>query len=292
LEATLAWVRLDDHFDQHPKLQAVGPIGLAMFVSGLAYCNRNLTDGFIPWSAARGLLTFDFLGPAFEKSDFPAPEGEDDEREMIWTVALTSGAHGHDLKADHVIELLLRAGLWKDAEGGYKIHDYLDYQPSKKEVISSRESNRKRQETHRDRHRNEMVTPLLTPLSRKRNRPPVPDPLVSPVPKDSITPPRSPKGEPCEGCVSILKALNDATGRHYSGNGKGRGFIHARHTEAGIPACLTVIERKAAAWLHGKMAKYLRPETLFNPTKFDAYSNELGEAADPDSLPPIWEDPT
>lgn len=39
---------------------------------------------------------------------------------------------------------------------------------------------------------------------------------------------------------------------------------------------LAVVDYKAKQWLFNlKMKKYLRPETLFNPTKFEAYLNEV-----------------
>ena len=31
----MPWVRLDDHFDEHPKLAEAGPLGLALWVAGM-----------------------------------------------------------------------------------------------------------------------------------------------------------------------------------------------------------------------------------------------------------------
>ena len=58
----MAWVKIDDHFDEHPKIAQAGPLAVAVWLAGLAYCNRNLTDGFIPWSKAQGLVSWQFLG--------------------------------------------------------------------------------------------------------------------------------------------------------------------------------------------------------------------------------------
>ena len=44
----MPWVRIDDGYADHPKMAAVGPLGQALWLAGLAYCNRYLTDGFIP----------------------------------------------------------------------------------------------------------------------------------------------------------------------------------------------------------------------------------------------------
>jgi hypothetical protein len=57
----VTWVKLDDQFCDHPKLSAAGPLGIAMQVAALCYCNRFLTDGFVPKFAARKLLDFDGL---------------------------------------------------------------------------------------------------------------------------------------------------------------------------------------------------------------------------------------
>ena len=55
----MAWVYLDDHFDEHPKLVGAyerDPHALIVFISGLAYCRRNDTDGLILGAKVRGLL--------------------------------------------------------------------------------------------------------------------------------------------------------------------------------------------------------------------------------------------
>ena len=44
----MAWVYLDDHFPDHPKVVAAGSAAAWLFVAGLAYCKRYETDGRIP----------------------------------------------------------------------------------------------------------------------------------------------------------------------------------------------------------------------------------------------------
>ncbi|MBK6900108.1 MAG: conserved phage C-terminal domain-containing protein, partial [bacterium] len=39
---------------------------------------------------------------------------------------------------------------------------------------------------------------------------------------------------------------------------------------------IAVIDLKASQWLGGEFAKYLRPATLFNKTKFEQYVGEIG----------------
>lgn len=101
----MPWVRIDDHFDEHPKMSRVGPLGWGVWLAGLAYCNRNLTDGFIPWSKARALGSFEIV--------------DDDGR--IWEISRSSGLAGEDVTADWVIGLLVDAGLWEEVTGGYRM---------------------------------------------------------------------------------------------------------------------------------------------------------------------------
>lgn len=114
----MPWVRLDEDFSHHPKVAQVGPLGMAMQVAGLCYCNRHLTDGFIPRSIAATLL--DFTGLAMN----------------VWQGEVAGG--GEDATWELVVGALLEVGLWKTAPGGFRIHDFHDYQPSKAEVLALR----------------------------------------------------------------------------------------------------------------------------------------------------------
>ena len=44
---------------------------------------------------------------------------------------------------------MLEIGLWEEVEGGYQIHDYLEYQPSAAQIQQGRRSNSQRQERFR-----------------------------------------------------------------------------------------------------------------------------------------------
>jgi hypothetical protein len=116
------WVKIDDHFDEHPKMAKVGPLGWGLWLAGLAYCNRNLTDGFIPFTKARMLVSLDI-----------AP---DDGK--LWTLARVSGMAGDDLDVEWLIALLVDVGIWHETPGGYLVHDYAEYQPTKAQVLAER----------------------------------------------------------------------------------------------------------------------------------------------------------
>lgn len=108
----MAWARLDDAFYTHRKVIDVSPAARWLFVAGLCYCNQNLTDGEISTSAALSI------------GMIPSPK--------------------------RAIGELVRAGLWIRHEGGgYQVHDYLQYQLSREQILKAREAAAERQARRR-----------------------------------------------------------------------------------------------------------------------------------------------
>ena len=108
----MVWIKIDDHYDEHPKHAEVGPLGQALWLAGLAYCNRNLTDGFIPWTTARTLLHWEFMGVP-----------EEDGRRKLYRISISCGMVGDNVTCEFVIRLLINAGLWDENDKGYWVHD-------------------------------------------------------------------------------------------------------------------------------------------------------------------------
>lgn len=98
----MPWVKLSDDYPTHPKLLSAGPLALALDVAGLCYAARHLTDGLLTHAVARRILPMS------------AEEAE--------------GAIG----------ALVDVGRWEPVEGGYRIHDYADYNPSRAQVLAER----------------------------------------------------------------------------------------------------------------------------------------------------------
>jgi hypothetical protein len=96
----MSWVRTSDDAPDHPKLIGLTDAAYALWHRALSYCNRQLTDGFVPAGAV----------PALSRSAKPGDAAKD----------------------------LVTARLWEIAEGGFMVHDYLDYQPSRAEVEEER----------------------------------------------------------------------------------------------------------------------------------------------------------
>lgn len=165
----MGWVKLDDQFAHHPKVLRVGPLSGWLHVCALTYCAQYLTDGFIPKAAVNSLADYSCL------------------REEIGHVA--EGIVGMD-----VLPPLLKHGLWTEVEGGYLIHDYLEYNPSRDDVLkkrrldAERKGNPERVSVDSGRSRNGVATDSIPPV-------PVPHPV--PKVKDGVTPPATqapPKG--------------------------------------------------------------------------------------------------
>ena len=196
----MPWVKVDDHFDEHPKLARVGPLGWGVWLAGLAYCNRNLTDGFIPWAKARSLCSFDAV----------------DDDGTLWRLGRTSGMSGDDIESEWVIGLLIEAGLWDEVDNGrgrvdgYRIHDYDQYQPSKADVLAEREANARRQSAFRDRKRernaksNGVTNGSVTDMSQ----PPRTRTRTKKETSEDVSPPHPPKGEPAAPAVEGAKPFD------------------------------------------------------------------------------------
>jgi hypothetical protein len=135
----MPWIRLDDHFDEHPKIAGLTAGALVLWLRCLAYSNRNLTDGFVP--------------------------------DLIATERATRSIH---YAPEDVIEELVNAGLWTETKNGYQIHDYLEYQGSRAQILEAREGTRLRVQAFRSRRNavtnaggNGVCTPSPTPTPKK-----------------------------------------------------------------------------------------------------------------------------
>ena len=164
----MSWVKLDDQFTDHPKVIAAGPMAGWLYVCGLTYCSRYLTDGFIPTAQVRRLA---------------------------------------DLKGtDRLASALVDAGLWDRCDGGYMVHDYLEYNPNAEKVRAERSAAQDRMFRRRsaelrpnvERTSPEVQRPRPVPVSSKElrdeeptapapaarpARPPTPVPKPKPPPK-------------------------------------------------------------------------------------------------------------
>ncbi|GAA1679621.1 hypothetical protein GCM10009745_24420 [Kribbella yunnanensis] len=84
-------------------------------------------------------------------------------------------------------EQLVTVGLWEESPGGYKFHDWHDYQPSKAEVESDRERARKRKQEWRENKRS-AVRPPVRPSGTHAGTPPGTDSVTDARTNGGVTP--------------------------------------------------------------------------------------------------------
>jgi hypothetical protein len=100
----MPFLNLDDNFADHPKVDALSDGAFRLHVAGLLYASKHTTDGYIPATRVTRLM--------------------------------------RTYKARHLAELMAST-LWRPADAGYTIHDYLDWNRSREQIEADRERLRK-----------------------------------------------------------------------------------------------------------------------------------------------------
>ncbi len=108
----MSWLRIDDGFAEHKRVQKLSDRAFRLHVLALCMCSRKLSDGAVTDIEIRGLA-------AMCKS---TPKHTDE---------------------------LVKEGLWVREPDGYAIRDYLDYNPSADEVKAKRLLTTERQQRWR-----------------------------------------------------------------------------------------------------------------------------------------------
>lgn len=133
----MTWFRLDDTWLTHPKVQAAGLKGRALWLAGGLHCAQHLTDGRIPKTALPMLAVAAQIGSGRKEA-----------------------------------ALLIEVGLWSDDGDSYVVNDYLTYQPSRAKVEDERakaaERQRKLRESRRDNRCDDAVSHASPIPSRTR----------------------------------------------------------------------------------------------------------------------------
>lgn len=99
----MAWARIDDKFLDNQKVRMAGKEPTYLYISGLIYSSSQITEGFI----------------------------SDDVLGLVAYKGFIKNEKSHAKK-------LVECGLWDRVEGGYQIHDYLEYNPTKAEIEQAR----------------------------------------------------------------------------------------------------------------------------------------------------------
>lgn len=114
----MAWGRLHDQANANAKLLALSDAAWRMWGCGLIYCQCNLTDGFIPEHA-------------------------------IHTFGVR--AKNKEAVAEELCQVLApgKGPCWRRVDGGYQVHDFLDWNDSRADVLEGRQRARERLTKHR-----------------------------------------------------------------------------------------------------------------------------------------------
>ena len=97
----MSWVKLDDHWMDHPKIIKAGRDARDVWLASITWCAIQLTDGELP-------------------------------AEILPTLCVMAGVPVANCQT--FAKTLLDVCLWDATENGYCVHDYLDYNPSKDQV--------------------------------------------------------------------------------------------------------------------------------------------------------------
>ena len=115
----MGWVRLDDNFADHPKIIALTDTAFRLYITGLCYANRQLTDGHIPYQIVSAWVGDDPFKPSDELED---------------------------------------QGLWERVDKGFQIRSYTEYQPTRQKVNEKRDAAKERLRKFREKQGNNNET--------------------------------------------------------------------------------------------------------------------------------------
>jgi hypothetical protein len=119
----MPWFRLEDSFHSHPKVIAAGNEAIGLYARCGTYAAEHLTNGFI-------------------REDIAVLYGASD------TGSRRNPGTG---KPETLAETLVRTKLWRRTRGGWRMPDYLEYNPSKEAVDNERKARAERQRRWRER---------------------------------------------------------------------------------------------------------------------------------------------
>lgn len=123
----MVWARLDDSILDNPKIASVGVLGFALHVGAITWCARNLSDGFIPAGRVGSLFDWGGVLERDREPDSGRALGGDGPRAVGFAIGWA-----------RVAQQLVDANLWHEVPGGYVVHDYLDFNPSRETALRQR----------------------------------------------------------------------------------------------------------------------------------------------------------
>ena len=139
----MGWVRIDDNFSDHPKVIGLSDKAFRLFITGLCYSNRQLTDGLLPYQIVMAWVGDDPNKPSDELED---------------------------------------QNLWERVDKGFLIRSYTEYQPTREKVNEKRDRAKSRLKRYRDKQKAQDEAPpddfddFDLELETRKKRHPQPNP--------------------------------------------------------------------------------------------------------------------
>ena len=125
----MAWIRLSDDYNDHPKFFHLSDGAFRLWHQAMGFCRKHKTDGLIPTTALRTLRAF---------------------TAKRMTELLTPWSPGEN-------------ALWQAVDGfGVKVHDYLEWNPSRDEENARRDDSKDRMRALRAGRRSHSVMPSVS----------------------------------------------------------------------------------------------------------------------------------
>lgn len=97
----MPWANLDDTFESHRKIDAASLEAIGLYARSLSFCARYLTNGKVDQTWLERVV--------------PKPQ-----------------------RLQKLLDELVATGLFEPNGNGFAVHDYLDYNPSREDVLERR----------------------------------------------------------------------------------------------------------------------------------------------------------
>jgi hypothetical protein len=105
----MGWAKFDDAYHDNPKMLTIGLLGTGLHARAITYCSRHETDGYVP---------------------------------AAWVDSQLAELRPADRR--RVLEALVVNNAFEQRNGGYLVHDYLKFNPSREASRERRDADRKR----------------------------------------------------------------------------------------------------------------------------------------------------
>lgn len=155
----MAFGRLHEEAAGDGKLLALSDAAFRMWACGLIYCQKNLTDGYIPEHAIAAFGVRGFDGGKFHDTYIETFAGLSTRAKVELGARLRRLNTSADDIADELCRAQLpgRAPVWERVAGGYRVHDYLDWNDSRAEILKMRAQSRERMRRRRGEQPREQI---------------------------------------------------------------------------------------------------------------------------------------